>query len=166
VGSQSARVLYVWYVYIHIHTYILYSFKRSTLESADWSRLPFTDAPFGLALGEEDVGSRSARVLYVYIHIHTHICYSSNRLTRESADWSRLPCTDAPVGLDLGEEDVGSQWALVLANALMASFGLLTLPLATLSANWRRLGRSGPILKPETVCVCGMDGLRNGMSTT
>jgi len=102
VGSQSARVLYVWYVYIHIHTYILYSSKRSTLESADWSRLPFTDAPFGLALGDQDVGSQSARVLYVYLH-------TSNRLTRESADWSRLPCTDAPLTLDLGEEDVGSQ---------------------------------------------------------
>jgi len=28
------------------------------------------------------------------------------------------------------------------------------------------LGRSGPILKPGTVCVCGMNGLRKGMHTT
>jgi len=28
------------------------------------------------------------------------------------------------------------------------------------------LGRSGPNLKPRTVCVCGMNGLRKGMNTT
>ena len=28
------------------------------------------------------------------------------------------------------------------------------------------LGRSGPNLKSETVCVCGVNGLRNGMNTT
>ena len=28
------------------------------------------------------------------------------------------------------------------------------------------VGRSGPHLKPGTVCVCGMNGLGNGMYTT
>ena len=30
----------------------------------------------------------------------------------------------------------------------------------------RHAGRSGPNLKPGTVCVCGISGLRNGMNTT
>ena len=30
---------------------------------------------------------------------------------------------------------------------------------------YRALGRSGPNLKPGTVCVCGMSGLRKGMNT-
>ena len=28
------------------------------------------------------------------------------------------------------------------------------------------VGRSGPNLKPGTVCVCGMNGLRKGIDTT
>ena len=35
-----------------------------------------------------------------------------------------------------------------------------------LSADWRRLGRSGSNLKPGTVCVCAMSGLRKGINTT
>ena len=33
-------------------------------------------------------------------------------------------------------------------------------------ATHRPLGRSGPSLKPGTVCVCGVNGLRRGMHTT
>jgi len=44
------------------------------------------------------------------------------------------------------------------------SWPFLTLLSETLSIT--NVGRSGPNLKPGTVCVCGINGLRTGMNTT
>jgi len=119
----------------------------------------------------DDAGDCCIRCVGGQWHLRDVRLRCSHGAALHASGGARVTAEDCTLGGE-GEHEIGRHVVMLAAYGSVQVKGLAKRSCYAVVARGRSevrhasVGRSGPNLKPGTVCVCGMSGLRKGMDTT